>query len=118
LWCWMNMQQDECSRNGDHARGRLMYVAPLRTPTNVHKKNPGRRRMGEPKPTRASMVMVAPPEVLRNAEGVQSEGRGAKRDGKDEKRDRAQYKGRRPKAPARLSRTAGEGMPISAGVMR
>ena len=35
--------------------------------SNVHKKNPGRRRMGEPKPTRASMVMVAPPQIPRNA---------------------------------------------------
>jgi len=35
---------------------------------SVHKKNPGRGRMGEPKPTRASMVMVAPLEPPRNAQ--------------------------------------------------
>jgi hypothetical protein len=33
-------------------------------------------------------------------------------------RGQGQYKGRSPKAPLRLAEAAGEGMPISSGIMR
>src|SRR5918997_2824355 len=51
----MDMHRNGCSGACDHTRVCLMYVVPLRTPSNVHKKNPGRRMRGEPEPTRASI---------------------------------------------------------------
>ena len=81
LWWWMDMHRDGCSGECDHTRSFLCMPLPLRTPNNVHKKDPGRGRMGEPKPTRASMVMVAPITRSRATHNrAASEGR-AKRDG-------------------------------------
>jgi hypothetical protein len=53
LWWWMDMHRDGCSGECDHTRSFLCTPLPLRTPNNVHKKDPGRGRMREPKPTRA-----------------------------------------------------------------
>jgi hypothetical protein len=49
--------------------------------------------------------MVASPEVPRNAEGVQGEGRAPRR---WIERSQRQYKGRSPKAPARSARAVGQ----------
>jgi hypothetical protein len=50
-----------------------MYTPPHAR--DVHKKDPGRGRMGEPEPTGAFIVMVALAEVPCNAEVAQREGR-------------------------------------------
>jgi hypothetical protein len=61
-----------CSETNDPAMAITLAIVLCTTlPTHahtVHKNNPGRVRMGKPKPTRASMVMVAPSEIPRNAQ--------------------------------------------------
>src|SRR5215204_7266580 len=95
----MDMHGDECSGECNHTRVCLMYAAPLRTSSKVHKKSPGQGRMGKPKPTRASMVMVAPPEIPRNAQQGKVKAAPNAMGRKTSQRGQEQYRGRSPKAP-------------------
>src|SRR5215208_7815601 len=79
-----------------------MYAASLRTPNNVHKKDPGQGRMGKPKPTRASMVMVAPPEIPRNAQQGKVKAAPNAMGRKTSQRGQEQYRGRSPNAPSEI----------------
>jgi hypothetical protein len=118
LW-WMDMHRDGCSGECDHTRSFLCTPLPLRTPNNVHKKDPGRGRMGEPKPTRASMVMVAPITRSRATHNrAASEGR-AKRDGviNETARPRTIIKAGARKPHPDKPRTAVEGILISPRVL-
>jgi len=70
LWCWIDMQGDECSRDGDRARGRLMYKTPNTRPVPYI-----RRTLARGGGTKTDQgfysLMVAPPAVPRNVEGAE-----------------------------------------------